>query len=85
MVRRYKGATLSDESSGALIVYNNNTDVFTVNSGAPNSTAANPGGRVRTMLSPRVAAPATATPPAGPATVLRPSTSLGNVTPQKAP
>ena len=87
VVRRYKGATLNDESSGALIVYDNNTDVFTVNGGAPNSTAANPGGRVRTMLSPRPAASApgaVATPPAGPATILRPSNSLSNVTPQKA-
>lgn len=87
VVRRYKGATLNDETTGALIVYDNNTDVFTVDSGAPNSTAANPGGRVRAMLSPRaavVAPGAIATPPAGPATVLRPSNSLGNVTPQKA-
>lgn len=87
VVRRYKGATLNDETTGALIVYDNNTDVFTVDSGAPNSTAANPGGRVRAMLSPRaavVAPGAIATPPTGPATVLRPSNSLGNVTPQKA-
>ena len=88
VVRRYKGATLNDETTGALIVYDNNTDVFTVDSGAPNSSAANPGGRVRAMLSPRaavVAPGAIATPPAGPTTVLRPSTSLGNVTPKKAP
>ena len=88
VVRRYKGATLSDETTGALIVYDNNTDVFTVDSGSQNSTAANPGGRVRAMLSPRAAASspgAIAPPPVGPATVLRPSTTLGNVTPQKAP
>ncbi|MEC5212946.1 lipopolysaccharide export system protein LptA [Polaromonas sp. CG_9.5] len=88
VVRRYKGATLNDETTGALIVYDNNTDVFTVDSGAPNSNAANPGGRVRAMLSPRAAvlAPGASTkPPAGPAAVLRPSTSLGNVTPKKAP
>ena len=88
VVRRYKGATLNDETTGALIVYDTNTDVFTVNSGAPNSTAANPGGRVRAMLSPRAAvvAPGGSTKsPADPGAVLRPSTSLGNVTPKKAP
>jgi lipopolysaccharide export system protein LptA len=86
VVRRYKGATLSDETSGALIVYNNNTDVFTVDGGTQNRTAANPGGRVRAMLSPRSAAPAagtTAPPPSSaPAPVLRPSTTLGNTAPK---
>jgi lipopolysaccharide export system protein LptA len=86
VVRRYKGATLSDETSGGLIVYDNNTDVFTVDSGAQSRTAANPGGRVRTMLSPRAAASAPGTPPpAGPATILRPSTQLGNTASPKAP
>ena len=36
VVRRYKGATLSDETTGGLIVYDNNTDVFTVDGGAKN-------------------------------------------------
>jgi lipopolysaccharide export system protein LptA len=88
VVRRYKGATLNDETTGALIVYDNNTDVFTVDGGAQNRTAANPGGRIRAMLSPRPAAAtagASATPPAGPATVLRPSTTLDNSPQQKAP
>jgi lipopolysaccharide export system protein LptA len=88
VVRRYKGATLSDETTGALIVYNNNTDVFTVDAGAPASSAANPGGRVRAMLSPRGAASAagaSAPPPAGPAPALRPSTTLGNGASPKAP
>ena len=85
VVRRYKGATLSDETTGALIVYNNNTDVFTVDGGAQNRSAANPGGRVRAMLSPRSAAPAagtTAPPPSAPGPVLRPSTTLGNTSPK---
>ena len=87
VVRRFKGATLSDETTGALIVYDNNTDVFTVDAGAKNASAANPGGRVRAMLSPRGAASgATAVPPAaGPAPVLRPSTTLGTGTAPKAP
>ena len=86
VVRRYKGATLADESSGALIVYDNNTDVFTVDGGAQNRTATNPSGRVRTMLSPRVdpSAPASA-PAAGSAIQLRPSSTLGSETPKKAP
>ena len=85
VVRRYKGATLSDETTGALIVYNNNTDVFTVDGGAQNRSAANPGGRVRAMLSPRSAAPAagiTAPLPSAPGPVLRPSTTLGNTAPK---
>ena len=88
VVRRYKGATLADETTGALIVYDNNTDVFSVDGGAQNRTAANPTGRVRAMLSPRVEppAPGSAVPPAaGPATRLRPSATLGNDVPQKAP
>lgn len=79
VVRRYNGATLVDETTGSLIVYDNNTDVFTVDGGAQNRTASNPTGRVRAMLSPRATASApAATPPAGPAPVLRPSTTLGN-------
>lgn len=79
VVRRYNGATLVDETTGGLIVYDNNTDVFTVDGGAQNRTASNPTGRVRAMLSPRATASApVAAPPAGPAPVLRPSTTLGN-------
>ena len=87
VVRRYKGATLSDESMGALIVYDNNTDVFSVDGGAQNRSAANPTGRVRAMLSPRVEAPTpgSSAPAAGPAVTLRPSTVLGDDTPKKAP
>ena len=86
VVRRYKGATLSDETTGGLIVYDNNTDVFTVDAGAKNASAGNPGGRVRAMLSPRGALPATTAPPAsGPAPVLRPSPTLGTGTVPKAP
>ena len=79
VVRRYAGATLLDETTGALITYDNNTDVFTVDGGPQNRTAANPTGRIRAMLSPRTAAsaPAAAPPPAGTAPRLRPSTTLG--------
>ena len=87
VVRRFKGATLSDETTGALIVYDNNTDVFTVDADAKNASATNPGGRVRAMLSPRSPAPGAPTaPPTGAAApVLRPSTTLGTGTAPKAP
>ena len=86
VVRRFKGATLSDETTGALITYDNNTDVFTVDGGAQDRGAGNPGGRIRAILSPRVAASApAATAPAAAAPVLRPSTAMGGGASQKAP
>ena len=81
VMRRYNGATLVDETTGSLIVYDNNTDVFTVDGGAQNRTATNPTGRIRAMLSPRSAASAAAAPaaaPVGPAPSLRPSSTLGS-------
>ncbi|MFM2251975.1 MAG: hypothetical protein RJB68_312 [Pseudomonadota bacterium] len=60
-MRRLRGATLADEVTGAVILYENLTDRFTVD-GAP-KTAAAPAGRVRAMLTPKpergTAAPAT--------------------------
>ncbi|MBK6649593.1 MAG: lipopolysaccharide transport periplasmic protein LptA [Betaproteobacteria bacterium] len=50
-MRRYKGAQLFDESSGSVIVYDNTTDVFTVDSGSLTGVPGS-GGRVRTMLTP---------------------------------
>ena len=86
VVRRFKGATLSDETTGALITYDNNTDVFSVDGGAQNRSAGNPSGRIRAILSPRVAASApAATAPAAVAPVLRPSTAMGGGASQKAP
>ncbi len=82
VMRRYKGAVLSDESTGSQINYDNVTDVFTVDSNAQNKSATNPTGRVRALLSPRNAASSPAgtpasTPTAPPAS-LRPSNTLGN-------
>ncbi|MFN4118758.1 lipopolysaccharide transport periplasmic protein LptA [Acidovorax sp.] len=84
-LRRYRGAVLSDEITGAVIVYNNTTDVFTVDGqrASPNSAAGTtpaPGGRVRAVLSPKDPPPDAAAPqaaPAGSAPALRPSNSLG--------
>ncbi|MEO6016198.1 MAG: lipopolysaccharide transport periplasmic protein LptA [Polaromonas sp.] len=80
VLRRYKGATLADESTGAQINYDNTTDVFTVDGGTQNQSAGNPTGRVRALLSPRntASAPAGTTPaPTGAPPVLRPSSTLG--------
>ncbi|MCE1193615.1 MAG: lipopolysaccharide transport periplasmic protein LptA [Acidovorax sp.] len=84
-LRRYRGAELSDEITGAVIVYNNLTDVFTVDgkrnsvAGASGETPA-PGSRVRAVLAPKDP-PAAKTPPAATAPAsapaLRPSNSLG--------
>ena len=76
-LRRYRGGALSDELQGATIVYNNLTDVFSVDGqkGAPGATGTS-GGRVRAVLAPKDApAPAPAGTPGAP---LRPSTTLGN-------
>ena len=69
-MRRFRGATLADEMTGSLIVYDNTTDVFTVD-GGPAGPASN--GRVRAVLAPRPGASAPA-PAAAPAQ-LRPSSS----------
>ena len=75
VVRRYSGATLLDETTGSLIVYDNTTDVFSVDGGVQNATATNPSGRVRAMLSPRSTAPVNTTPNVTPR--LRASPALG--------
>jgi len=75
-LRRLRGTALTDEITGAVIVYNNLTDVFTVDgqARAPGAaTSAAPGGRVRAVLAPKAPAPA---PAPAPAANLRPSTTL---------
>ena len=80
VLKRYKGAVVADETTGLQINYDNKTDVFTVDGGPQNRTAANPTGRVRAMLSPRSAvngpSPLPTTPGTPPA-VLRASPALG--------
>ena len=63
-LRRYRGAALSDEMTGGLIVYNNATDVFTIDGSAARGAPGATGGRVRAMLTPkgRPDAPAPNTP-----------------------
>jgi lipopolysaccharide export system protein LptA len=58
VVRRMLNAKMIDEVTGTLITWDNRTEFFTVDGGAP--SAANPSGRVRMLLSPRQAASAPA-------------------------
>lgn len=57
-VRRLRGTTVADEITGAVIVWDDASELFSVEGGA--ATAANPGGRVRAVLSPRTAGDAAA-------------------------
>ena len=75
-MRRLRGTVVADEMQGALINYDNSSDVFNVSGGGPAGAAGSPSGRVRAVLSPRTAASAPAA-PAAPGAPLRPSTSLG--------
>jgi len=85
-LRRLRGAQLADEISGAVIVYENLTDKFSVDgsssaAASPGVTPA-PGGRVRAMLTPKqeAAVPATPAPktPEQASPTLRPSATLGS-------
>lgn len=58
-LRRYQGVVLNDEFNAGVIVYNNTTDVFTLD-GAPGTGSVGstgqpgaPAGRVRAMMTPR--------------------------------
>ena len=77
-LRRYRGATLGDQLTGAVILYNNSSNVFTVDGTVTKDGA---GGRVRAMLTPKpevgVSTPASATPTPGAAPALRSTTTLG--------
>lgn len=79
VLRRYKGAQINDQTSGSVIVYDNRTDIFTVD-GTPGSaqrTPDNPSGRVRAMLTPKPNPAALGTPdPTGPAPALKASPRL---------
>jgi lipopolysaccharide export system protein LptA len=59
-LRRYRGASLNDEMTGGVIVYNNITDVFTIDGDVAKGNLANRVGRVRAMLTPAPDAAATA-------------------------
>ena len=72
-LKRLKGASQNDEIVGGLVVYDNTTDVYTVDGGAGQGGS---GGRVSAILSPKsttTAMPAAAAPQGN----LRQSTTLG--------
>jgi lipopolysaccharide export system protein LptA len=72
-VRRLRGTTVADEITGALIVWDNNAELFSVQGGA--SSAANPSGRVRAVISPRTeGTTGSAAKPGPPAPAALPST-----------
>ncbi len=78
-MRRLAGATLQDQVLGSVIVYNNTTEVYTVDGspradGAPSAAS---GGRARATLAPRnPSGTAPAAPASSPALPLRPATRL---------
>ena len=80
-LRRLRGASIADEMTGSLITYDNGTDIFTVDGGpgSPGVVPGTPGGRIRAVLAPRVAASAPVATPATPAAPvqLRQSTTIG--------
>jgi lipopolysaccharide export system protein LptA len=79
-VRRTRGATVADEVTGAVIVYDSRTEVFALEGG---SASPNPNGRVRMVLMPRAQPDAPASAP--PATLpLQPSTTI-TPPPKKTP
>ena len=86
-LRRYRGATLGDEFTGGVIVYNNTTEVFTIDGAAatPSAGSASKPGRVRAMLTPQPAAVAPAQVPApgtaSPAPALRVTPTLKKAQP----
>jgi lipopolysaccharide export system protein LptA len=82
-VRRLRGASVADEITGNLVTYDATTEVFSVSGGAA-STAANPGGRVRAVLTPREGSEGAAEAAREAATgtaPLKPSPSLGAARP----
>lgn len=80
-MRRYRGGQLNDQVTGSIIVYNNITDVYTVDgqktSGGLPSSSVGQGGRVRAIMAPKDGTPGAQPKPATPATPLRQSMTLG--------
>jgi len=76
-VRRLQGTAVADEVTGAVILFDNRSEVFTLESG---QSSPHPSGRVRVVMMPRgaAAAPEAATPPEAAASgiSLQPSTIL---------
>jgi lipopolysaccharide export system protein LptA len=75
-LRRYRGATLSDDFTGGVIQYSNSTDVFTIDGALAKADGAK-AGRVRAMLTPKSDASTSKDAPATPVPALRATTTLG--------
>jgi len=75
-LRRYRGATVADEISGGLIVYDNLNDLFSVDGNAAKGSLAT--GRVRAMLTPKPDSAGAASAPSAPG---QPPQPLLQVTP----
>jgi lipopolysaccharide export system protein LptA len=58
VIRRVRAGVIVDETVGNIITYDNTAEVFTVVGGPASASPANPGGRVRAVLSPRDGTPA---------------------------
>lgn len=79
-LRRYRGATLGDEITGGVIVYENLTDMFTVDGSASKGVPGARGGRVRAMLTPKPSDAGAVPAPTAPNTPgLRATTTLEGV------
>lgn len=82
-LRRYRGATLNDELSGDVILYNNSTEVFTIDGTPAQASPGAAAGRVRAMLSPKPEVLSAGVPKANdnklpaPAPTLRATTTFG--------
>ena len=74
VVRRLRGATVADEIQGAVILWDRTAESFNVQGGA--KTDANPGGRVRAVITPRT--PDDTASAAGGAGTLKLTPSLGD-------
>ncbi|MCV2351380.1 lipopolysaccharide transport periplasmic protein LptA [Paucibacter sp. Y2R2-4] len=73
VVRRTVGTSVGDEVTGAVIVYDNRSEVFTVEGG---QSSPHPSGRVRVVMMPRGEAASGSTDAKTPALPLKPSTEL---------
>ena len=81
-LRRFRGASLNDEMTGAVIVFNNTTEVFTIDGSVAQGSLGAPAGRVRAMLTPAPEAgtssgAASAATQQAPGAALRATTTLG--------
>ena len=84
-VRRLRGVAVADEITGNLVTYDATTEVFSVSGGAA-TTAANPGGRVRAVLTPREGTEAAAEAASSvPPPALKLSPTLGSARPAAPP